>query len=61
VQAEVLRRWQLVTTENLRELGDLDGYGADFLRLFGFGLSGVDPQEPVETDLFLETCGGLAG
>ncbi|MDR3117692.1 MAG: trans-2-enoyl-CoA reductase family protein [Puniceicoccales bacterium] len=61
VQVEVLRRWQLVTTENLRELGDPDGYGADFLRLFGFGLPGVDPLEPVETESFLETCGGLAG
>lgn len=42
VQAEVLRRWQIVSTETLPELGDLDGYKSDFLRIFGFGVEGVD-------------------
>lgn len=42
VQDEVRRRWPLVTTENLPELGDLDGFREDFLKLFGFGFAGVD-------------------
>jgi len=42
VQDEVKRRWPLVTTENLDELADLEGFRADFLKIFGFGLSGVD-------------------
>ena len=42
VQAEVRRRWPLVTTENLDELADLPGFRADFLRIFGFGIDGVD-------------------
>lgn len=42
IQAEIRRRWDLVTTENLPELGDLDGYSADFLKIFGFGVDGVD-------------------
>lgn len=42
VQAEVRRRWDLVSTETLPELGDLDGYRQDFLRIFGFGVDGVD-------------------
>lgn len=41
-QAEVLRRWALVSTDTLPALGDLDGYRADFLRIFGFGVEGVD-------------------
>ena len=41
-QAEILRRWALVTTETLPDLGDLDGYRADFLSIFGFGVEGVD-------------------
>lgn len=42
IQAQVLRRWQQVNTENLPALGDFDGYQSSFLRLFGFGLEGVD-------------------
>ncbi|HWA60494.1 MAG TPA: enoyl-ACP reductase FabV [Caulobacteraceae bacterium] len=42
VQAEVKRRWPLVSTETLPQLADLAGFRADFLRIFGFGLGGVD-------------------
>ncbi len=42
VQQLVGKRWEEVTSENLAELGDFEGYQASFLRLFGFGLSGVD-------------------
>ncbi|MCA1963630.1 MAG: trans-2-enoyl-CoA reductase family protein [Prosthecobacter sp.] len=49
VQKLVDDRWQAVTTENLAELGDFEGYQASFLRLFGFGLSGVDYEAEVDT------------
>ena len=42
VQALVGQRWKEVTTENLAELADFEGYQKSFLRLFGFGLEGVD-------------------
>jgi len=42
VQAEVASRWERVDSDNLAELGDPDGYDSSFLRLFGFGLDGVD-------------------
>lgn len=42
VQQEIAHRWAAVTTENLGGLGDLEGYREAFLRLFGFGLEGVD-------------------
>jgi enoyl-[acyl-carrier protein] reductase / trans-2-enoyl-CoA reductase (NAD+) len=42
VQALVAERWKDVSTENLAEYGDFAGYQSSFLRLFGFGLSGVD-------------------
>jgi len=53
VQAEVMRRWEKVTAENIAELADLDGYNSDFLRIFGFGMDGIDYDEPVETELSL--------
>lgn len=51
VQGEVKRRWPLVTTENLEELADLEGFRQDFLKLFGFGLEGVDYEEDVDPTL----------
>jgi len=42
VQSEVEALWPQVTTENLAQLADFDGYNSEFLRLFGFGVAGVD-------------------
>ena len=42
VQTLVGERWAEVNTENLGQLADFEGYQSSFLRLFGFGLSGVD-------------------
>ncbi len=42
VQAEVRRRWDLVTTDTIMELSDLAGFRRDFLRIFGFDVDGVD-------------------
>ena len=48
VQVEIRRRWPIVTTENIGELGDLDGVRDDFLRIFGFGIDGVDYEADVD-------------
>jgi len=42
MQAKVEAIWPTVTTENLNSLSDFAGYKAEFLRLFGFGIEGVD-------------------
>ena len=42
IQSIVGSRWEQVNTANLNELADYAGYQAGFLRLFGFGLEGVD-------------------
>lgn len=42
VQDIIAERWESVNTENFQELGDFAGYQSSFLRLFGFGLEGVD-------------------
>ncbi|AOW10684.1 enoyl-ACP reductase FabV [Flavobacterium gilvum] len=42
VQAQVAKLWLEATTENLAEIGDLEGYRTDFYNLFGFGFDGVD-------------------
>jgi enoyl-[acyl-carrier protein] reductase/trans-2-enoyl-CoA reductase (NAD+) len=47
VQDIVKQSWPEVTTENLSELGDLAGFREDFLKIFGFGIDGVDYEAPV--------------
>lgn len=42
VQKEVFEIWPKVTTENLHELTDFDGFKKEFLKLFGFGIEGID-------------------
>jgi enoyl-[acyl-carrier protein] reductase/trans-2-enoyl-CoA reductase (NAD+) len=49
VQKLVDDRWKEVNTENFPQLGDFEGYQSSFLRLFGFGLSGVDYDADVDT------------
>jgi len=50
VQSAVAEAWEKVTTENLSELSDFSGYKKEFLRLFGFGLEGVDYESDTETE-----------
>ncbi len=42
IQAKVAELWEVATTENLNEIGDLVGYSKDFYQLFGFKVEGVD-------------------
>ncbi len=46
-QAIIQSVWDRVTQENFHELSDYKGYHADFLRLFGFGIEGVDYEAEV--------------
>ncbi|MEH6550414.1 MAG: enoyl-ACP reductase FabV [Pseudomonadales bacterium] len=49
IQDAVANAWDRVSTENLREVSDFAGYKSDFLRLFGFGIEGVDYDADVDT------------
>ena len=48
VQKTVMQIWPNVTTENLFELTDYKSYKEEFLKLFGFGLQGVDYAAEVD-------------
>ena len=48
VQKAVFDIWPKVSTENLDELTDFAGYKKEFLKLFGFGVDGVDYSADVE-------------
>ncbi len=48
IQSAVVKIWPTVTTENLGALTDIAGYREEFLKLFGFGLNGVNYDAETE-------------
>jgi enoyl-[acyl-carrier protein] reductase/trans-2-enoyl-CoA reductase (NAD+) len=54
VQNEVFTLWKTVSTANVKDIADVKGYEEDFLKLFGFGLKGVNYDADVDTELPLD-------
>ena len=50
VQTEVMALWDSVTEDNIHDIADIQGYHEDFLKLFGFGLKGVDYDADVDIE-----------
>lgn len=48
VQEAIMKIWAEVSTENVEDLCDIQGYWDDFFRMFGFGVPGVDYAADVE-------------
>ena len=48
IQSAVAKSWDIISNENLADHADFDGYKQEFLKLFGFGIDGVDYD--AETD-----------
>lgn len=51
VQEEVRRIWDEISTDNINELSDLEGYRKEFFQLFGFQMDGVDYEADVNPDV----------
>lgn len=51
VQQACKALWPTVTTQNLRQVTDYDGYKRDFLRLFGFARDDVDYDADIAADV----------
>jgi enoyl-[acyl-carrier protein] reductase/trans-2-enoyl-CoA reductase (NAD+) len=49
VQNKVKEIWPQVTDENIFEITDYRGYKDEFLKLFGFGIAGIDYEKDVDT------------
>ena len=54
VQKQVEKAWRAVTTENIAEYADIDGYWEDFYRMFGFNHKGVDYSADVNAEVAIE-------
>ena len=51
VQNTVKQIWPQVTDDNLFEITDYRGYKDEFLKLFGFGVAGVDYEADVDPEI----------
>lgn len=58
IQAEVAKNWDKVTTENLSEISDIEGYRRDFFNLFGFEIDGVDYEKDTNEDVKVPSISG---
>ncbi|MES2857327.1 MAG: bifunctional NADH-specific enoyl-ACP reductase/trans-2-enoyl-CoA reductase, partial [Bdellovibrionota bacterium] len=54
VQDAVAALWNQVTDDNVNEISDFAGYKAEFLRLFGFEIAGVDYEADVNPTVKIE-------
>lgn len=57
VQEKVAKLWIEAVTENLSEIGDLEGYRKDFYNLFGFDVAGVDYKADANEVVNIESIG----
>ncbi|MFV8271117.1 enoyl-ACP reductase FabV [Flavobacterium sp. GT2N3] len=55
VQEKVAKLWIEAVTENLSEIGDLQGYRKDFYNLFGFDVAGVDYKADADEVVSIES------
>ena len=48
VQQKINEIWPIVSTENITDIADIEGYWNDFYTMFGFGLANVNYEEEVD-------------
>jgi enoyl-[acyl-carrier protein] reductase/trans-2-enoyl-CoA reductase (NAD+) len=54
IQDQITKLWPILTSENVEQLADLQGYRDDFYKLFGFNLPGLDYNQEVNPDVKIE-------
>jgi enoyl-[acyl-carrier protein] reductase/trans-2-enoyl-CoA reductase (NAD+) len=59
IQSEVQMLWSQVTTDNLNDVSDFRGFRADFLKLFGFGVTGVNYEAEVDAEVTIKNLTDL--
>ncbi len=55
IQSKVSELWNGISTENVFERADIDGFRNDFYKLFGFNVSGVDYDADTDIDVRIDS------
>jgi enoyl-[acyl-carrier protein] reductase/trans-2-enoyl-CoA reductase (NAD+) len=58
IQEKVKALWPVVNSETIDEMTDFAGYQENFLKLFGFGLPGVDYEADVDPEVNIPSIAG---
>lgn len=53
IQASINALWSDISTDNLADISDIEGYRKEFYRLFGFEMDGVNYEEDVNENVEL--------
>jgi enoyl-[acyl-carrier protein] reductase/trans-2-enoyl-CoA reductase (NAD+) len=51
LQQQIMPLWNNVSTENLSEISDIEGYRQEFFKLFGFGYPEIDYEKDVDINV----------
>ena len=51
VQAAVSKAWSSIDSSSVKALADIEGFRADFMRIFGFGIANVDYEADQDLNL----------
>jgi len=54
IQEAVTELWKIASNDNFKDISDYEGYRSDFLKLFGFGLEGVDYKAETDPEIDFE-------
>jgi enoyl-[acyl-carrier protein] reductase/trans-2-enoyl-CoA reductase (NAD+) len=54
IQEAVTELWKIASNDNFKDISDYEGYRSDFLKLFGFGLEGVDYEAETDPEIDFE-------
>lgn len=61
IQEEIMDIWEKVTTENVGQMTDIEGYWADFYHMFGFGYESVDYEQDVPAEMEIKNLIDMTG
>jgi enoyl-[acyl-carrier protein] reductase/trans-2-enoyl-CoA reductase (NAD+) len=51
VQQEITQLWDTISSENVEQLADVEGFHKEFLQCHGFDMPGVDYTQDVAVDV----------
>ena len=55
IQQKVSELWEIINTDNINDLSDIEGYREEFLKLFGFGFPEIDYDADVDNKIDIQS------
>ena len=59
IQNKVLELWNIISSENIYECSDIEGYKKDFYNLFGFEVDGIDYDKDIDVNVSINSINNI--